>query len=117
MPCPSPSDGVHSSPNVHLRQAARHRDRAARTALQLLAAALRWVARSLRPKLVESMSGSLQPMAQLLVIEQSWADQCYATFTEDPSQSEPQGPRVSRPGVPGRPKPHRPALRSPGRAT
>ncbi|MFG2210437.1 hypothetical protein [Streptomyces sp. NPDC048638] len=51
--------------------------------LMLLTEVARCLAPLLRPLLIGCTSSPLQPIVQLMALEQSWADDGYAAFAED----------------------------------
>lgn len=55
--------------------------------LVLLTEVARYMASLLRPVLSSCISSPLHPIVQLLALEQSWADDGYAAFTEDTARS------------------------------
>ncbi|MFJ8752189.1 hypothetical protein ACIREO_23075 [Streptomyces sp. NPDC102441] len=71
-------------------------ERAAIASLGLVVAGAHWMAPFLRPVLSGRVSGPLQPIAQLMLLEQSWADEGYATFAEHAIPAAPHfvGPSV-----------------------
>lgn len=61
--------------------------------LVLLTAVARYMAPLLRPVLSNYINNPLQPIVQLMALEQSWADDGYAAFTEDTHRSPATFPR------------------------
>ncbi|MFK0154372.1 hypothetical protein ACIQVK_20135 [Streptomyces sp. NPDC090493] len=57
--------------------------------LDLLLAGARLAASLLRPLFLAGCYGSrpLQPISRLMTLEQSWAEECYATFATDNAPS------------------------------